>query len=223
MIFSTACRKVFIAFVLALACVAGSVAHDASAAVRLMVEARYFTDSRNGESGLVRGKFPLQRSIHPFRALARRMMNYTGDADGALRIEAEGVALGSLYDYMENRMRLRHLRFTGVTIEGRVSLASRRAGLRCTATFAGTIAPRTAGLVVGVWDYRESPHLAPFVAALAEPGSFVAALAAIIGAVYGPAPLIAASGDADEIVAGHARKALGRLEGDGMVIECATP
>ena len=32
--------------------------------------------------------------------------------------------------------------------------------------------------------------------------------------------LIAAGADADEIVAGHARKA---LEGGGMAIECATP
>ena len=95
------------------------------------------------------------------------------------------MALGSLYDFMENRVRLRHLRFTGATIEGRVSLTSKQAGLTCAARFAGAMAPRNAGLIVGVWDYRESPQFAPFEAALAEPGSFTTALAAVIGAVYG--------------------------------------
>ena len=168
------------ALVTAIALMAGSLAHGASAASRIVIEARYFADSVIGDRGLVRGKFPLERAIHPFRPLVRRLME---NEDASLLIQAEGLALGSLYDFMENRVRLRHLRFTGATIEGRVSLTSKQAGLTCAARFAGAMAPRNAGLIVGVWDYRESPQFAPFEAALAEPGSFTTALAAVIGAL----------------------------------------
>ena len=204
---------------LILAIVAGSSAHGASRSVRLIVEATYAADSVNGDSGLIHGKFPLQRSVHPLRAITGRLMKYANDPDATLRIEAEGLALGTLYDFMRDRMRLRHLRFTGASIEGRVSLSSKLAAMTCAARFEGTIAPRRAGIIVGVWDYRESPHLAPFDAAAAEPGSFVTALAAIIGVVYGPDPLTAASADPHDAVARAARNA---LEG-GAVVECVTP
>ena len=209
---------------LILAIVAVSSAHGASPSVRLIVEATYAADSVNGDSGLIHGKFPLQRSVHPFRAVTGRLMKYANDPDATLRIEAEGLALGTLYDFMENRQRLRHLRFTGAAIEGRVSLASRAAGLTCAARFAGTIATRKGGLVVGAWDYREAPHLAPFDKAMAEPGSFVAALTAIIGVVYGPDPLIAASADPNDAIARHARTALDQTAEDPMpIVECVTP
>lgn len=187
------------ALVIALAFMMGSLAHGASHSSRLVVEARYFADSVIGETGLVHGKFPIERAIQPFRPLMGRLMEY--DDDASLHIEAEGLALGSLYDFMENRARIRHLRFTGAAIEGRVSLTSKQAGLTCAAGFAGTIASRNAGLVVGTWDYRESPQFAPFDKALAEPGSFVTALAAVIGAVYG------ADATAPE----------------GFVVDCVTP
>lgn len=233
-------KGIILAIAMALVCMAEGRAQGASQTVGLVIEATYAADSFNGERGLIHGKFPLQRSIHPFRLVAARLMKYAGlrlrrgdggdlDADSTLHIEAQGLALGSLYDYMENRMRLRHLRFTGAVIEGRVSLTSRAAELTCAARFAGTIAASRSGLVVGAWDYREAPHRAPFDKALAQPGSFVAALAAIIGAIYGPAPLVAASDDPDDAIARHARKALDRLLGDAPAEEpaplvvCVTP
>lgn len=151
---------------LILAIVAGSSAHGASPSVRLIVEATYAADSVNGDSGLIHGKFPLQRSVHPLRAITGRLMKYANDPDATLRIEAEGLALGTLYDFMENRQRLRHLRFTGAAIEGRVSLASRAAGLTCAARFAGTIATRKGGLVVYGPD--------PLIAASADPNDAIA-------------------------------------------------
>ena len=165
-----------------------------------MVESHYFADSRIGDQGLVHGRFPITRSIRPFRKPASLLMNHAGvrlasDGVGVLHIEAQGLALGTLYDFMENRVRLRHVRFTGATIEGRVTLRAMQDERRCSARFIGTIDSLRSGLVVGVWDYREAPNFAPFDKALSEPGSFVAALMTVINAVYGPSATKAARAD----------------------------
>ena len=171
--------------VLVLAFMASSVAYGAPGTTRLVVEARYFADSMIGDKGLVRGRFPIDRPVHPFRRVAARLMKRLHDPGAVLHISAQGLALGSIYDFMENRARLRRLRYIGAVIEGRLSLSRADAGMTCAADFAGSIEPPKGSIIVGVRDVRESPQFAPFEAALAEPGSFVAALTAVIGAMNG--------------------------------------
>ena len=212
-------KDTVIALCLVLAFMAESRAQDRPQPVRLVIAAQFSTDSRIGEQGLVHGNFPIARAIHPFRKLAARLMSHAGvrlagDGVGLLHIEAQGLALGTLYDFMENSARLRHLRFTGATIEGSVSLTSERTGRTCAARFAGTIDARKGGLVVGVWDYREAPYFAPFDKALREPESFVAALMAVIATVYDAGPLSAARAD----------PGLGAALDEPLpAVECATP
>ena len=59
--------------------------------------------------------------------------------------------------------------------------------------------------------------MAPFDEALVEPGSFVDALAAVMGAVYGREALMAAAAGDDPIIAGHAAAALGP---DAVAVVC---
>jgi hypothetical protein len=195
----------------------------APATVRLEVDGRYAADSVYGEYGRVRGWFPVTRVFLPLIPLARRYLDHAGarlvrggDADGTLRIEITGIAQGQLYDFMENRQRMRRLRFIGARVEGRVSLTS-DAGPTCGATFAGAIAARTGIPIIIGRDDREAANLAPFDQAIAEPGSLIAALAAVIGAAYGPAALAAAGGDDNPLVADHALAALGS---DAVAVDC---
>lgn len=190
----------------------------APATVRLEVDGGYIADSRYGEHGVVYGWFPIRRVILPFKPLARRFLGYAGarlvrgdDAEAVLRIVVLGGAHGMLYDFMEDQQRKRRLRFIGADVQGRVVLAA--AGVVCGARFAGHIRARKGIPVIIGRDYREAPNLAPFDEALAEPGSYVAALAAVVGAVYGPAALDAARGDPDPAVAGFAQSAYDHLAG----------
>ena len=85
------------------------------------------------------------------------------------------------------------------------------------ARFAGVIKARKGIPVIIARDYRETPNLAPFDKALVEPGSFVAALAAVVGTVYGRAALISAADDGDPTIARHAIAALGP---EALAVEC---
>jgi hypothetical protein len=122
-----------------------------------------------------------------------------------LHVEILGTAQGILYDFIEDWQRVRHLRFIGARVQGRVILATAQRGA-CQACFAVAIKAR-GGIPVIV--NRELPNLARFGKALAEPGSFVAALAAVMGAVYGRAALLSAAADNDPNIAKHAVAASG--------------
>ena len=191
----------------------------APATVRLEVDGGYIADSRYGEHGVVRGWFPIRRVLLPFKPLVRRFLGHAGarlvrggDAEAVLRVEVLGGAEGMLYDFMEDWQRKRRLRFIGASLQGRVVLAT-AAGVVCGARFAGEIRARKGIPIIIGRDYREAPGLAPFDQALAEPGSFVAALAAVIGAIYGPEALAAARADPDPAVARFARSAYDHLAG----------
>ena len=193
--------------------------HAAPATVRLEVDGSYIADSSYGEHGVVRGWFPIRRVFLPFKPLARSFLGHAGarlvrgdDAEAVLHIEVLGGAHGMLYDFMEHWQRVRQLRFIGADIQGRVVLET-AAGLVCGARFAGEIRARTGIPIIIGRDYREAAGLAPFDQALAEPGSFVAALAAVIGAIYGPEALAAARADPDPAVARFARSAYDHLAG----------
>lgn len=169
------------------------------ATVRLEVDGDYVADSLYGEHGLVPGWFPVYRVFLPFRPLARGFLDHAGarlvrgdDAEAVLRVDVLGAAQGKLYDFMEDWQRLRHLRFIGATLWGRVTLTTVD-GATCEARFAGAIEARNGIPIIIARDYREAANLAPFAKALVEPGSFVAALAAVVGAVYGHDALISAA------------------------------
>ncbi len=152
---------------------------------------------------LIEGRFPMRRARLPFERLTTRLLGYAGArlvrtcseaADATLSIEATGLALGQRYDLMEQLQRRRRLRFTGVRLDGRLSFDF-EAGTICSARFFGAVPPPSGMSVVSRPDYREDPAFAPFEAAFTRPGSFVSALTALVGAVYGPAPLRAALND----------------------------
>ena len=207
--------------ILVLAAVHGTAGDEPAgpATVRLEVDGSYIADSRYGAYGVVPGWYPIRRVMLPFRSLARSFLGYAGarlmrddDAEAVLHIEMIGGAHGRLYDFMEDWQRLRRLRFIGADIQGRVVLAM-AADRACGARFAGHIGARKGIPIIIGRDYREEPGLAPFDRALAEPGSFIAALAAVIGAVYGPAALDAARGDPDPAIAHFAQAAYDHLAG----------
>ncbi|MFP6742485.1 MAG: hypothetical protein VCD33_12815 [Alphaproteobacteria bacterium] len=193
------------------------------ATVGLEIDSAYAANGIYGEHGLVRGWFPVDRVFLPFKPLVRGFLDHAGarlvrghDAQSMLHVEILGTAQGMLYDFSENWQRLRRFRFIGARVQGHVILSSAGRGA-CQALFAGAIEARSGIPIIIGRDYRENPNLAPFDKALAEPGSFVAALAAVIGAVYGRAALLSAAEDDDPTIANHAVVALGP---DPVAVEC---
>jgi hypothetical protein len=108
------------------------------------------------------------------------------------------------------------VRFIGARLQGSITLTT-AGGATCEARFAGAIEARRGIPIIIARDYREAPNLAPFDEALVEPGSFVDALAAVMGAVYGREALMAAAAGDDPIIAGHAAAALGP---DAVAVVC---
>jgi hypothetical protein len=202
----------------------GAVAGGATpATVRLEIDSAYAANGIYGEYGLVRGWFPVDRVFLPFKPLVRGFLDHGGarlvrgdDAEAVLQVEILGTAQGMLYDFSEDWQRVRRLRFIGARIQGHVILTSIGRGA-CQAQFAGAIEARSGIPIIIGRDYRESPNLAPFDKALVEPGSFVAALAAVMGAVYGRAALRSATDDDDPAIARHAVAAAGP---NPMTVEC---
>ncbi len=202
----------------------GAVAGSATpATVHLEIDSAYAANGLYGDHGLVRGWFPVDRVFLPFKPLVRGFLDHAGarlirgaDAEAVLHVEILGTAQGMLYDFSEDWQRIRRLRFIGARVQGQVILTSAGHGA-CQASFAGAIEARSGIPIIIGRDYRENPNLAPFDKALVEPDSFVAALAAIMGAVYGPAALLSAADDDDPAIARHAVAAAGL---NPMAVEC---
>jgi hypothetical protein len=202
----------------------GAVAGGATpATVRLEIDSAYAANGIYGEHGLVRGWFPVERVFLPFNPLVRGFLDYAGarlirgdDAEAVLRVEILGTAQGMLYDFSQDWQRMRRLRFIGARVQGHVILTSTGRGA-CRARFAGAIEARSGIPIVSIRDDRENPNLAPFDKAPVEPGSFVATLAAVIGAVYGRAALQSATGDDNATIADYAGAALGP---DPVAVAC---
>ena len=209
-------RTVVVLGLLALTAAGGaSAGNEAPTTVRLEIDSAYAANGRFGEHGLVVGWFPVDRVFLPFRPLARKFLDHAGarlvrgdTAEAVLHIEVLGTAQGRLYDFMEDWQRLRRFRFIGARLQGRVTLTT-TGGATCEARFAGEVKARKGIPIIIARDHREAPQLAPFDKALVLPGSFVAALAAVVGAVYGPKALLSASHDDDTAIARDAATALG--------------
>lgn len=217
----------------ALSAAAGAAA-AAPETVRLVVADAYAADSVF-EDGRVRdGPVPVRRVRLPFERVAATLLGHAGarlvadaPSDAILEVAAEGLALGRLYDYMENLQRYRSLRYAGARLAGRVTFAV-RGGPDCTAAFAGHVAADSGIPVRYGRDFREVANLAPFAEAFRRPGSFVTAMAALVGEVYGPAALAAARRDDDAAVAGAAAAALAALTAgaagpDVPAVSCVRP
>lgn len=220
-------RVIALALLLAAAAGPATAARDTtgrSRTLRLVVTQSYAADSAIRDGRVIEGDFAIRRvAPFPFRRLARRLLAHAGatlvdeedtPADGVLAIDVDGTALGRLYDIMENMQRGRSLRFNGALVRGELSLDT-GAGTVCVARFAGAVVPGAGIQMSPGRDLREDPGFAPFDKAFDQPGSFVAALAMLVGEVYGPAALTAARHDADKRIARHAEAALERLAGDG--------
>lgn len=197
--------------------------------VRLIVDDSYGADSRFVENEVRVGRTEIRRVSLPYKRLAAKLLAYAGarladDAakpvDATVTITADGLALGQLYDYADRLQRKRDLRFIAARLAGRIDYAG--AGRDCTVGFSARVG-RTHGIpIVAGRDHREAPQFAPFDEAMRAPGSFVAALVALVGVVYGDAPLHAARTDRDTDVAGYATAVLEAVEMGMPDVHCAT-
>ncbi len=197
--------------------------------VRLIVDDSYGADSRFVESDVQIGRYEIRRVSLPYKRFAAKLLAYAGarladDAtepvDATVTITADGLALGQLYDYADRLQRKRDLRFVAARLIGRIDYAGD--GRDCTVAFSARVG-RTHGIpIIPDHDHREAPQFAPFDEALRRPGSFVAALVALVGVVYGDAPLHAARADRDTDVAGYAAAVLEAVEMGMPDVHCAT-
>ncbi len=157
-----------------------------------------FAADRRLRAGAVEtGPFAISRLRLPLDRHAARLLAAAGavpaarpdKADARLVIRLSGIARGQLYDSMERLARKRRLRYAAAQVSGEIAFSTADGRLVCRSAFDGE-AGETAGIpVVANRDLRESPLFAPFEAALAASGSFLDALAAVIGRVLGgPAP-----------------------------------
>lgn len=167
------------------------------ARVAIEVIQSFVADSRFRNGAVEPGPFAVPRLRLPLARRAARLLAAAGatpvarpeKADARLAIRLSGVARGQVYDYMEHLARKHSLRYAAARVTGEIVFATTDGRLVCQSAFAGG-AGETAGMpVVANRDLRESPLFAPFEAALAAPGSFRDALAAVIErALGGPAP-----------------------------------
>ncbi len=196
--------------------------------VRLIVDDSYSADSRFVEGDVRVGRYEIRRVSLPYKRLAAKLLAYAGArlADDAtepvgaiVTITVDGLALGQLYDYADRLQRKRDLRFIAARLIGRIDYAGD--GRDCAVAFSARVG-RTQGIPITVGrDHREAPQFAPFDEAMRSPGSFVAALVALVGAVYGDAPLHAARTDRDTDVAGYATAVLEAVEMGMPEAHCA--
>ncbi len=196
--------------------------------VRLIVDDSYSADSRFVEGDVRVGRYEIRRVSLPYKRLAAKLLAYAGarvadDAaepvDATVTITVDGLALGQLYDYADRLQRKRDLRFIAAHLIGRIDYAD--AGRDCAVAFSARVG-RTHGIpIVPGRDHREAPQFAPFDEAMRAPGSFVAALVALVGVVYGDAPLHAARADSDTDVAGYATAVLEAVEMGMPEAHCA--
>ena len=196
--------------------------------VRLVIDDSYGADSQFVENDRRIGRHEIRRVRLPYRRLVAKLLAHAGarvaddateSVDATMTITADGLALGQLYDYMDRLQRKRHLRFIAVHLTGRIEYVGD--GRACATAFSGRVG-RTHGIPIVVGrDHREAPQFAPFDEAMRRPGSFVAALVALVGAVYGDAPLRAARTDRDTDVAGYATAVLESVEMGMPEAHCA--
>ncbi len=196
--------------------------------VRLIVDDSYSADSRFVEGDVRVGRYEIRRVSLPYKRLAAKLLAYAGArlADDAtepvgaiVTITVDGLALGQLYDYADRLQRKRDLRFIAARLIGRIDYAGD--GRDCAVAFSARVG-RTQGIpIVPDRDHREAPQFAPFDEAMRAPGSFVAALVALVGVVYGDAPLHAARADRDTDVAGYATAVLEAVEMGMPEAHCA--
>ncbi len=196
--------------------------------VRLIVDDSYGADRRFVENKVHVGRYEIRRVSLPYKRFAAKLLAYAGarladDAtepvDATVTITADGLALGQLYDYADRLQRKRDLRFVAARLIGRIDYAGD--GRDCTVAFSARVG-RTHGIPIVVGrDHREAPQFAPFDEAMRAPGSFVAALVALVGAVYGDAPLHAARADRDTDVAGYSTAVIEAVEMGMPDVHCA--
>ena len=197
--------------------------------VRLVIDDSYGADSRFVEGDVQIGRYEIRRVSLPYKRFTAKLLAYAGarladDAaepvDATVTITVDGLALGQLYDYADRLQRKRDLRFIAARLVGRIDHAG--AGRDCIVAFSARVG-RTHGIpIVAGRDHREEPRFAPFDGAMRRPGSFVAALVALVGAVYGDAPLHAARADRDTDVAGYAAAILESVDMGMPDVHCAT-
>lgn len=182
----------------------------AAKSVRLVVEQTFRFRPRDRY-----GFEPIQDHRLPFARVARTLLEGAGirvvgagatEFDATLTINATGRAIGRHYaidgaDFL----------FAGAEIKGVIVFETAGSAAWRTPFFGRQQPPLKLRLNLGY----DRPDNAPFIDVFALPGSFVARIAQVIGAVYGAAPLIAVLDTGNAVLRASAVRALGDL-GDGV-------
>lgn len=152
----------------------------------------------------------------PFHSVLEALLEHAGvevhrdaarPADVAIVVDCRGTTRGQLYDAAMRGQRVRELRYTDATIQGRLRLAAGTLALE--RSFGGSVVP--ASTIIGIvdgGDTRRDPAYAPFRQAFETPGGALDALGGLIRDGWGEAPLRAALGDRDPLVREAASRAL---------------